>query len=224
MIKKILFPALLCLLAACSTDGPRKPLDALASALESRNSAEFMSQLNWPAFRDNALQEIIRSDFTLNILNDMGELVGVRMDRILDRVSDIGDELAQELQEGVATGDLTAHCRKTLNPNCPWVASSLRDARVVKLDDTAAVAQVTTPAAITSWLALARIAGHWQVVGQTPMEQSARQMAVAAAASAPVSPPRAAQEAPAEGRKATPAPISPPDAASAPPAKGPFGI
>ncbi|MDE7370156.1 MAG: hypothetical protein K2N07_00120, partial [Desulfovibrio sp.] len=72
-------------------------------------------------------------------------------------------------------------------------------ATVVELGEDAAIAKVTTPARLTSWLALRKVGGRWLVVGRAAMEQTARQYALAAPAE---------QEAPAQG---SPGPASKPD-------------
>ena len=75
-----------------------------------------------------------------------------------------------------------ADCTQATYPDCPWVPESLRKAKVKKLNDTAAVASVTTPAGITSWLALQKRGDEWVVVGQAALEDTARKYALGTAA------------------------------------------
>ena len=101
------------------------------------------------------------------------------------------DKLRKSLTRGVSTGELMAHCRKAERPDCPWVPESLRNARVVELGPDAAVASVTTPAGMTSWLALRKQGENWRVVGRAVMENMARAFAQAGQAkAAPAARPR----------------------------------
>ena len=90
-----------------------------------------------------------------------------------------------------------AHCRKAERPDCPWVPESLRNAKVVELGPDAAVASVTTPAGMTSWLALRKQGETWRVVGRAVMENMARAFAQAGSQTkaAPAAPAKAQQPA-----------------------------
>ena len=71
----------------------------------------------------------------------------------------------------------------------------------MELGPDAAVASVTTPAGMTSWLALRKQGENWRVVGRAVMENMARAFAQAGQAkAAPAAPAKAQQPA------ATPAP------------------
>ncbi|HZF61713.1 MAG TPA: hypothetical protein VEZ52_08845, partial [Desulfovibrio sp.] len=61
-------------------------------------------------------------------------------------------------------------------------------AKITELGADAAVAQVTTPARMTSWLALRKVGEKWLVVGQAVMESTAREYALQKAPAAPEKP------------------------------------
>jgi len=68
------------------------------------------------------------------------------------------------------------------------VPESLKAAKITELGADAAVAQVTTPARMTSWLALRKVGEKWLVVGQAVMESTAREYALQKAPAAPEKP------------------------------------
>ena len=68
------------------------------------------------------------------------------------------------------------------------IGSSLKNAKVTELGPDAAVAQVSTPARMTSWLALRKTGEKWLVVGQAVMESTAREYAQQKAPAAPEKP------------------------------------
>ena len=116
----------------------------------------------------------------LNMLDSLGQDLGLGgMDQLLGSALNMEDKLRKSLTRGVSTGALMAHCRKAERPDCPWVPESLRNAKVVELGPDAAVASVTTPAGMTSWLALRKQGETWRVVGRAVMENMARAFAQA---------------------------------------------
>ena len=110
------------------------------------------------------------------------------MEDLLGSVVDMQARLQKQYMRGVSTGELVAQCAKADTPDCPWVPESLKSAKVVELGDGAAIAQVTTPARMTSWLALRKVGEKWLVVGQAVMESTAREYAVQKAPAAPAKP------------------------------------
>ena len=133
----------------------------------------------------------------LNMLDSLGQDLGLGgMDQLLGSALNMEDKLRKSLTRGVSTGELMAHCRKAERPDCPWVPESLRNAKVVELGPEAAVASVTTPAGMTSWLALWKQGENWRVVGRAVMENMARAFAQAGQAkAAPAAPAKTQQPA-----------------------------
>lgn len=194
-------PALL--LAAClSAGGPEKALDTLAEALDTNDSAAFLSGVDMAAFTENHIRNMTADAPALGSLDALGNLLGLgSVDRLLDDLLDMRGRLETEFRRGVSSGELMARCRTAETPDCPWVPRSLREAKIVELGADAAVARVTTPARLTSWLALRKVGARWLVVGQAVMEETARDYALGAGAksSAPGVPARPRPAAPAEG-------------------------
>lgn len=175
------FAIILILLAACTSSGPKAALDDMATALDKYDSSAFMAQIDLNAYATNRLKNITENDSALSSLNALSNLLGLgNLDNFIDSVVDLKGQLAQQFERGVASGEMMAQCAKTETPECPWVPQSLRNARIVELNANAAIAQVTTPAKLTSWLALRKIDNRWLVVGQAVMENRARSYALAA--------------------------------------------
>ena len=86
-------------------------------------------------------------------------------------------KLRNEFERGVASGQLIIQCGDATTPDCPWYPEALRNARVVELNENAAIASVTTPAGLTSWLALDRRGEDWQVTGRAVLEKTAEEIA-----------------------------------------------
>lgn len=173
------------LLAACMTSGPEKTLGEMADALSANDSAAFMANMDLKRFANNEISNMTQESRGLNMLDTLGRRLGIGgVDKMLNSIVDVENDLRQHFQRGVSTGELMADCRQATTPDCPWVPESLRKAKVVKLNETAAVASVTTPAGMTSWLALQKRGESWQVVGQAVMEDTARKYALGTAAPA----------------------------------------
>lgn len=182
----VLIPALSAvLLAACMTSGPEKTLGEMADALSANDSAAFMAHMDLKRFSANEIANMTQESRGLNMLDSLGRRLGIGgVDKMLNSIVDVENDVRQHFQRGVSTGELMADCRQAETPDCPWVPESLRKARVVKINETAAVASVTTPAGMTSWLALQKQGENWQVVGQAALEDTARKYAQGTAAPA----------------------------------------
>ncbi len=168
------------ILAACTSNGPERALDKMAAALENNNSSAFMAQMDISAYSSNKIKEYAKNNEALSSLNALGRMFGLNnVDDLLENLIDLKGNLTQELERGVASGELMAVCRAGNTPECPWVPSSLRDAKVVLLGSDAAIAKVTTPAHMASWLALQKRGENWLVVGQAVMEDQAKAFAAA---------------------------------------------
>lgn len=185
------------LLASCLSSGPEKPLGAMADAMEKNDSATFLAQIDMPRFAANEARNMTNENEALNMLDSLGQDLGLGgMDQLLGSALNMEDKLRKSLTRGVSTGELMAHCRKAERPDCPWVPESLRNAKVVELGPEAAVASVTTPAGMTSWLALRKQGENWRVVGRAVMENMARVFAQAGQAkAAPAAPAKTQQPA-----------------------------
>lgn len=177
ILKKILCLIALGTLAACNltASGPQKILDEMASAMDNNNSAVFLSYIDMNAFAANHIKNMTRNDSTLGSLNDIGNLLGLgNLDELIGSMVDMKGRIEQQLNRGVASGELMAECRSATTPDCPWVPQSLRSSTVVELGPNAAIAKITTPARLTSWIALHKFGEKWLVVGQAVMEEQAR--------------------------------------------------
>lgn len=185
------------LLASCLSSGPEKPLGAMADAMEKNDSATFLAQIDMPRFAANEARNMTNENEALNMLDSLGQDLGLGgMDQLLGSALNMEDKLRKSLTRGVSTGELMAHCRKAERPDCPWVPESLRNAKVVELGPEAAVASVTTPAGMTSWLALRKQGENWRVVGRAVMENMARAFAQSGQAkAAPAAPAKTQQPA-----------------------------
>lgn len=183
-MKKILFSLLLgffLLSTSCTQSGPRETLDLMARAMEENNSQTFLAQINMPLFTENYIKNFTNNDSTLNSLNSIGDLLGLgSLDNLLGSIVDFRAQIDRNFNRGITTGELMAQCKVATTPDCPWYPSALRDARIVELGPNAAIACVTTPARLTSWIALARGEKGWQVVGTAVMEADARTIAAEA--------------------------------------------
>lgn len=175
-----LVPALsILLLTACMSSGPEKTLGAMADALSANDSSAFMAHMDMKRFSANEIANMTQESRSLNMLDSLGRRLGIGgVDKMLNSIVDVENDLRRHFNRGVATGELMADCRQAATPDCPWVPESLRKARVVKIDESAAVASVTTPAGMTSWLALRKQGENWQVVGQAALEDTARKYAL----------------------------------------------
>lgn len=203
MSKKIkyLLPLAAALLFACVANGPRNALDEMAQAMDSNNVSQFMSHMDMRAYTANYLANMTSNDAALSSLDALGSLFGLDgLDKLLGNMLDFNSRLSQKFERGVASGELMAECRASDKPDCPWIPQSLRDAHVIEIAPDAAIARITTPQRLTSWLALRKNGEQWQVVGQAVLESTARAYAQT----------RSADPAPAPGEKSpSPAPASP---------------
>lgn len=166
-------------LAACMTSGPQKTMDNLADALEKNNPQQFMQSMDMPAFTDNYLTSLTESSEALNSLNSLGNILGLgSLDKLLGSIVDFQGQLGRKLERGVASGELAAQCRNTDTLNCPWVPQSLRQAQIIEINGNAAIAKITTPQQLTSWIALRREGENWLVTGIAVLESEARKFAI----------------------------------------------
>lgn len=208
------------LLAGCLSSGPEKTLREMATALKQKDPKLFLAQMNVNRYAVSQITNRTQGDAALRALDSMGRMLGLGgMEDLLGSVMDMESKLRADYTRGVSTGELMLQCRKAATPDCPWVPESLEAAKVKELTPTMAVAQVTTPANITSWLALAKKGEQWLVVGQAPLEEQAAQYAreqVSPATSATPQVPAAPGTAPKAAPQPQPVPPSAPEKPQAP--------
>lgn len=181
MRKYPLFLAAL-LLAACMASGPQKALNEMADAMDNNNGQAFLSHVDMSAFSENYINNMTQNSDALNSLSVLGQIfdqaLGMgSLNELIGSVVDMQKRLSDQFNRGVSSGELMAECRKATTPDCPWVPSSLREAKIVEIGPEAAIARITTPAKLTSWLALRKIGGKWLVTGQAVLEATARRYA-----------------------------------------------
>lgn len=169
------------LLVACQLGGPDKALNSMANALRQNDSAAFMAHIDLKALASNEIRNMTRNNEALGALDSIGKMLGLgNVGDLVDMVVDVPARLEKQLSYGVSTGELMAQCRQSTTPGCPWVPDSLRQASAKEVGTDAAVARVTTPSGITTWLALCKTGENWQVVGMAPLESEARAYALVA--------------------------------------------
>jgi hypothetical protein len=167
-------------LAACFPSGPQKTLNAMAGALQKKDSSAFLACLDLKLYASNEIKNLTRDNQALNSLNSLGRMMGLggeMMDDLLDSVLNMESQLQRDFTRGIGTGEMENQCRAAQTPDCPWTSDALKNAQVKELNEDAAVASVTTQARVTSWLALQKKGERWFVVGRAPLEDSARSSA-----------------------------------------------
>ncbi len=223
-MKKYTIALGLCLaLTGCLSSGAEKPLKEMATSLTERDATQFLMQMDIKRFSAAEVQALTQDNKPLQALDSVGKFLGLGgMDDLLGSVVDMEKQNVEYFTRGVSTGELINKCTRAQKPNCPWVPESLLKAKVKEISDSAAVAQVTTPAGMTSWLALAKLGDTWKVVGHAVLEKEATALATlnVADAVAPRNNQRQGQsstDAPAPPPAATPTPSQPSDEPSPPP-------
>lgn len=180
-MKKFLLPCLLAaMLIGCnSASGPQKTLNDAAKALETHDAQTFLAQIDMGAYADNYIRSMAGSDQAISSLNALGQLFGLgNLDQVIGNIVDIKARLTDHFTKGVASGEMMAQCRTSTTADCPWVAGSLKNAQITELSPDAAIAKVTTPQNLVSWLALRKTGDIWLITGQAVMEDRARNMAL----------------------------------------------
>ncbi len=161
-------------LSACMPSEAEKPLVEMAEALKNRDAHGFLSQIDMPSYAQALMNNSTKANPALKRFEEMGKLFGIGgLGNIFGSVAQTQKEETRRFQYGVSSGELIIACQHSARPGCPWVPDSLRNAKVKEITKDMAVAPVTTPSGITSWLALAKIQGVWKVVGQARLEADA---------------------------------------------------
>lgn len=187
-MRKTMVLSLALLLAACTTSGPQKLLDEMADALEKHDGPAFLAHIDMRAYSTNYLANITQNSSALSSIGAISKMFGLdnilgnvfgsgSIDDLIGNVVDMQGRLSSQFNRGVSSGELMAECRRAETPDCPWVPQALRKARIIELGPEAAIAQVTTPTSLTSWLSLKKINGQWLITGQAVLEGTAREFA-----------------------------------------------
>lgn len=201
----VLILAVVLLLAGCLGNGPEKPLREMAQALAKKDSTIFLAQMDTRRFAAAQINNLTQGDAALRALDSVGKILGLGgMDDLIGSVINMQGRQEAQFTRGVSTGELVLECRNAATPDCPWVPESLKNAKIKEISSTTAVAQVTTPTHIASWLALSKVGDKWLVVGQAPLEGLAVRYAQGKDGSDPAQAP-----APAQKPKPTPDPDQP---------------
>lgn len=165
-------------LAGCTTSGPQKALDNLADALEENNPQAFLAQIDMQAYAASSMRSLTAGNEIAGVLNSVTQSLGLgNLDNLIGSFVDMRAQITEQFTQGVASGEMMADCRVATSPSCPWVPDSLRGAQIIQISSDAAVARVTTPARITSWLALRKIGEKWLITGKAVLEKTAREYA-----------------------------------------------
>ncbi len=168
-------------IGAHAPDAPDALLSTLAKALNNKDATLFLSQFDVSSYASAATNRLMQDVAPLGMLDSMGKSLGLgSIEGLVGLVTGSEDEVKAYFQRQVSTGELVQQCSRVRTPDCPWVPQSLTDAVIKELSPTAAVAGVTTPTNIRSWLALAKVGDVWKVVGAAALEQDAARYARAA--------------------------------------------
>ncbi len=196
LVTLILVLCLAFVLAACLSSGPQKTLNDTAKALTEKNSQNFMAQFDMDAFASHELVNLKEDNSLLSFAGDLGALFGFgnSMDQWLESAMDLKNQYTRTFNRMVSSGELIAQCTRSQSPDCPWEPGALKKAEVTEISETAAVARVTTPANMTSWIALRKEGDKWLIVGKAVLEEQARKFATN---TRPILSPEPQQQAPA---------------------------
>lgn len=167
------------LLAACQSSGPSRALSAMARALQQNDSATFMAHIDVQSLAASEVRNLTGNSQVIGALDSIGRMLGFgNVGDLVGQMVDVPGRISRQLEYGVSTGELMARCRRDTEPGCPWAPESLEKGQVTEVGKGAAIARVTSPTGITTWLALALKGKVWQVVGLAPLESQARACAL----------------------------------------------
>jgi hypothetical protein len=176
---KVFLPAAcVLLLAACIGSDPGKTLHAVASSLERKDSAAFLAHMDTKRYAAAFMDNLTQGNPALKALdNAAGKLFGVGVADVVNSMASVEEQLVGDFKKRVPTGELVNECSQAASTGCPWEPASLRSAKIKELVPDAAVAHVTVPGNVATWIALAKIGGEWKVVGLSPREEFATRYA-----------------------------------------------
>ncbi len=179
-------------------DSPDAVLSTLSKALSNKDATLFLSQFDLPRYASAATKRMMQDVAPLGMLDSVGKSLGLgSIEGLVGLVTGTEDEVKNYFQRSVSTGELVQQCTSARTPDCPWVPQALTNAVIKELSPTTAVAGVTTPANIKSWLAFAKIGDVWKLVGAAALEQDAVRYAGASQTASPPAESATPQDAPA---------------------------
>ena len=178
VMKAFLPAACILLLAGCIGSGPGKALHEVASSLERKDSAAFLAKLDAGRYAAAFMDNLTQSNPALRVLDSTAnKLLGMGVSDMVNSLTPMKAQLVDDFKKRVATGELVNECSQAASTGCPWVPASLRGAKIKELGPDAAVAHVTVPGNIATWIAMAKIGEEWKIVGLSPREELAARFA-----------------------------------------------
>jgi len=173
-----LFAACALLLASCIGSGPGKALHEVASSLDRKDSAAFLAKLDSRRYAAAYMDNLTQGNAALKALDSAASrLFGMGVADMVNSVASVEEQLVADFKKRVSTGELVNECSQAASTACPWMPASLRGAKIKELESDAAVAHVTVPGNIATWIAMAQIEGEWKIVGLSPQEEFAERYA-----------------------------------------------
>ena len=177
-VRVFLSAACILLLSGCVGSGPGKALHEVASSLERKDSAAFLAKMDTKRYAAAYMDNITQGNPALKALDGtIGRLFGKGVTDLVNSVASVETQLVGDFKKRVATGELVNECTQAASTSCPWVPASLRAAKIKELGPDAAVAHVTVPGNIATWIAMSKIGEEWKVVGLSPQEEFAERYA-----------------------------------------------
>jgi len=178
VVHHILSVVCVLLLGGCIGSGPGKALHEVASSLERKDSAVFLTKMDTGRYAAAFMDNLTQGNQALKMLDSAASrLFGMGVADMLNNVASVEAQLVDDFKKRVATGELVNECSRAASTGCPWVPASLRGAKIKELGPDAAVAHVTVPGNIATWIALSKIGGEWKIVGLSPREDFAERYA-----------------------------------------------
>ena len=166
------------LLAGCIGSGPGKALHAVASSLERKDSTAFLARMDTKRYTAAYMDNFTQGNPALKALDSAaGRLFGMGVADMVNSVASVEEQLVTDFKKRVSTGELVNECFHAASTACPWVPTALRGAKIKELGPDAAVAHVTVPGNIATWIAMTQIEGEWKIVGLSPQEEFAARYA-----------------------------------------------
>ena len=166
------------LLTGCIGSGPGKALHEAASSLERKDSAAFLAKMDTKRYAAAYMDNLTQGNPALKALDSAaGRLFGMGVADMINSVASVEEQLVADFKKRVSTGELVNECSQAASTACPWVPASLRGAKIKEFGPDAAVAHVTVPGNVATWIAMAQIEGAWKIVGLSPQEEFAARYA-----------------------------------------------
>jgi len=177
-MNRLLLAVSVLLLTGCIGSGPGKALHEVALSLERKDSAAFLAMMDTKRYAAAYMDNLTQGNSALKALDTVtNKLLGMGVADMVNSVASVEAQLVADFKKRVSTGELVNECTQTASTACPWVPASLRSARIKELSSDTALAQVTMPGNIATWIALTQIKGEWKIVGLSPQEEFAERFA-----------------------------------------------